>query len=118
VKTVWDEAESTALSDFIDDRDTVSSALLTVEARRVTLRVAAELLPRTDLLLADIRLVSLSTQLLESAGRLPDPSLRTPDAINLATALLIEDDIEVMLTYDTRLATAARTQGLAVAAPT
>ena len=114
VKAVWDEAESVALSDFIGDRETMSSALLTVEARRTTLRVAAELLPS---LLADIRLVSLSTQLLESTGRRPDPLLRTLDAIHLATALLIKDDVEMLLTYDTRLATAARAQGLAVAAP-
>jgi predicted nucleic acid-binding protein len=117
LKTVWNEAESTALAGYVGDQETVSSALLAVEARRSTLRVAAEMLPRTDLLLADVQLVELSEALLESAGRLPGPHLRTLDAIHLATALLIRDDIESLLTYDERLALAAREHGLPVVAP-
>jgi uncharacterized protein len=117
LKTVWNEAESVALSEFIGDRVTVSSALLAVEARRSTLRIAAEMLPRTDLVLADVRLVAISDTLLESAGRLPDPLLRTLDAIHLATALLIRTDVESLLTYDPQLAAAARAQGIPVAAP-
>jgi hypothetical protein len=74
--------------------------------------------PRTDLLLADVELVALSETLLEPAGRLPDPHLRTLDGIHLATALLIRDDIESLLAYDDRLAQAAREHGLPVVAPT
>jgi predicted nucleic acid-binding protein len=118
LKTVWNEAESTALAGYVGDQETVSSALLAVEARRSTLRVAAEMLPRTDLLLTDVQLVALSEALLESAGRLPAPHLRNLDAIHLATALLIRDDIESLLTYDERLALAAREHGLPVVAPT
>jgi len=117
LKTVWNEAESAALSEFIGDQETVSSALLAVEARRSMLRVAAEMLPRTDLLLADVELVAMSDTLLKSAGRLPYPHLRTLDAIHLATALLIREDVEALLTYDDRLATAARAHGIEVAAP-
>jgi predicted nucleic acid-binding protein len=111
---VWNEAESTALAEYVGDQVTVSSALLAVEARRSTLRVVAEMLPRTDLLLADVELVALSETLLEPAGRLPDPHLRTLDGIHLATALLIES----LLTYDDRLAQAAREHGLPVVVPT
>lgn len=51
-----------------------------VEARRTALRVAAELLPRTDLLLSNVKQIAMSDPLLESAGRLPDPLLRSLDA--------------------------------------
>jgi uncharacterized protein len=117
LKAVWDEAESVALSGFIGNRVTVSSKLLAVEARRSTLLVAETMLPRTDLVLADVRLIAVTDTVLESAGRLPDPVLRTLDAIHLATALLIREDVEALVTYDTRLAAAARAHGLTVATP-
>jgi predicted nucleic acid-binding protein len=117
LKTVWHETESDALSELIGGRPTVSSTLLAVEARRSTIRVATELLPRTDLLLGAVEKVALTDVILESAGLLPDPTLRTLGAIHLATALLIREDIEALLTYDDRLAAAARSHGIEVAAP-
>jgi len=50
-------------------------------------------------------------------SRLPDPLLRSPDTIHLATALLIREDLDELLTYDDRLAASARAHGLAVATP-
>ena len=117
LKTVWHEKESPALAEFLRDRPTVSSALLTVETRRSTLREDSALLPRADLLLEDVTQIELSAAVLESASRLPDPYLRTLDAIHLATALLIRDDIETVLTYDGRLREAAEAHGLPTAAP-
>jgi uncharacterized protein len=117
LKSVWEEPQSAALARAIDDRPVVSSALLRVEARRATLRVAAELLPRTDVLLADVTQIEIGTAVLESAGRLPDRYLRTLDAIHLATALLLRDELGVLLTYDERLADAARAHDVPVAAP-
>jgi hypothetical protein len=43
--------------------------------------------------------------------------LRSLDAIHLATALLIRDDVETVLTYDARLRDAAEAHGLPTAAP-
>jgi uncharacterized protein len=117
LKTVWHETESPALAEFLRDRPTVSSALLAVEARRSTLREDSNLLPRADLLLEDVTQIDLSAAVLESASRLPGPHLRTLDAIHLATALLIRDDIESVVTYDSRLLAAAEAHGLPTAAP-
>ncbi|WP_219415017.1 type II toxin-antitoxin system VapC family toxin [Pseudonocardia nigra] len=117
LKTVWQEPESAALSRAIGDKPTVSSALLAVEARRSTLRVAADQLPRTDLMLADVNQIELTPALLESASRLPDPMLRSLDAIHLATALLIREEVDVLLSYDQRLLDAAAEHGLPTAAP-
>lgn len=115
-----DEAEGPALDAYLRAATAlqlVSSRLLTVEARRGILRSRPAALPRLDTLLADVRQIDLSLPVIESASRLPDPLLRSLAAIHLATALLIRDDLEVLLTYDTRLAEAARAQGLATAAP-
>jgi predicted nucleic acid-binding protein len=117
LKSVWEEPESAALTAAIADKATVSSALLTVETRRSTLRVNSGMLPRADLLLDDVIQVEVSAAVLESASRLPGPHLRTLDAIHLATALLIRDDIETVITYDGRLREAAEAHGLPTAAP-
>ncbi len=95
----------------------VSSTLLTIEARRSTLRRAPQRLPRVDVLLGEVETVGVTQSVVESAGRLPDPVLRSLDAIHLATALLIREDLDALLTYDDRLAVAARSHGIEVAAP-
>lgn len=114
-----DEPEAAAMRQFMDetDPDLISSALLAVEARRAMLRNRPDGFPLVDLILHDVSLVSVSDAVIESAGRLPDPLLRSLDAIHLATALLVRDDVEAVLTYDDRLAAAAAAHGLAVAAP-
>jgi hypothetical protein len=43
--------------------------------------------------------------------------LRSLDAIHLATALMIRDDVDIVLAYDVRLREAAEAHGLPTAAP-
>lgn len=120
LKTVVDEPQSQALQTYLERVDGpafVSSSLLAVEARRGVLRNRPARLPRVDMALSRVTLLDVSGQVIESAGRLPDPRLRSLDAIHLATALLIRDDLHVLLTYDDRLAAAARTHGLTTASP-
>jgi predicted nucleic acid-binding protein len=117
LKTVWREAESQALLRAVGDRPTISSALLAVETRRSTLRVDAAMLPRADVLLGEVTQVELSNTLLESASRLPGAHLRTLDAIHLATALLIREELDVLLSYDQRLLAAADAHGIPTASP-
>jgi predicted nucleic acid-binding protein len=120
VKTLIEEPESAALGAYLDNarnRELISSALLSVETRRGVLRHRPASLPRADLALAGVSQLDVSHAVIEAAGRLPDRSLRSLDAIHLATALLIRDDVEAFVTYDTRLAEAARSHGLPVDAP-
>lgn len=120
LKTVLDEAESAVLLEYLDghpDGQLVSSSLLAVEARRGVLRHRPARLPRTDVLLGQIEQIGISDAVIESAGRLPDPMLRSLDAIHLATALIIKDDVEALLTYDARLREAAESHGLPTVAP-
>lgn len=120
LKSVLDEPQSAAMQSFLEDAGRpglVSSRLLAVEARRGTLRARPARLPRVDVTLAGVTLLDVSDAVIENAGRLPDPLLRTLDAIHLATALLIRADVDVLLTYDDRMASAARSHGIEVAAP-
>jgi predicted nucleic acid-binding protein len=118
IKLVKPEVHSDTLAAYLDVRDDlVSSSLLAVELRRGALRSAPRTLPRADLLLTRVEMIEMDATVVEAAGRLPDPMLRTLDAIHLATALLIRDEIDVLLTYDERLAEAARRHRVPTAAP-
>ena len=118
LRLVFPDDSTPALEGFLrSDPDLVSSTLLTIEARRGTLRRAPQRLPRVDVLLGEVQIIGITQSVVETAGRLPDPVLRSLDAIHLATALLIRDDVDALLTYDERLAIAARSHGIEVAAP-
>jgi hypothetical protein len=55
--------------------------------------------------------------LLHDAGTLPPPELRCLDAIHLATALRLGEELARFVAYNTRLADAARAVGLTVDSP-
>ncbi|HTF49139.1 MAG TPA: type II toxin-antitoxin system VapC family toxin [Pseudonocardia sp.] len=119
IKLVKEEAESLPLNEYLRSLQGprfTSSKLLAVEARG-TLRGAPKRLPRVDLMLDRVTQLEISDAVIETASRLPDPMLRTLDAIHLATALLIRDDIDVLLSYDDRLLAAAASHGLPTTAP-
>jgi predicted nucleic acid-binding protein len=120
VKLIWSERETPALQAFLRERPDatlVASALLVVETRRAVLREAPDQLARTDLMLTRVGQVGVTRSVLEAASRLPDPALRSLDAIHLATALQLDRDLEALVTYDSRLASAAGREGLTVVTP-
>jgi predicted nucleic acid-binding protein len=120
VKLIRGERETPALEAFLRERPEaplVSSALLVVETRRAVLRQAPDQLARADLLLTRLDQVDLTRAVLEAASRLPDPALRSLDALHLATALQFGRDLEALVTYDSRLAAAAGRQRLPVVTP-
>lgn len=95
----------------------LASDLVRTELRRAVARAVPEHLAATDALIARLRLVRLDAQLLDAAGRLGPPVLRTLDAIHLQSALLLGDELDALITYDARQADAARDAGLVVRAP-
>jgi uncharacterized protein len=54
---------------------------------------------------------------LDSAARLEPRSLRSLDAVHLATALSLGEDLGVMIAYDERLLDAAAQKGIPTANP-
>jgi len=62
----------------------------------------------------DITFLRLDESLVDRAGRLDPPILRSLDAIHLASALLLQDELDALVTYDRRLAQAAAQLGIRV----
>ena len=67
--------------------------------------------------LESVTLLQLLTEVFEIAGRLEPATMRSLDALHLAAALHLGDELEGLLTYDDRLATAAEAVGIPVVAP-
>lgn len=100
-----------------DGRLLWSCDLLRTEACRAARRVSAAALDAVQDRLERIALVSVTTVVFERAAQLGPPSLRTLDALHLAAALRLGEDLEGVVTYDVRLAQAAATLGLRTLAP-
>ena len=97
----------------------VTSALAVTEVRRAVGRVSSRrsLADRARLVLDGIALLSVDLPVLEAAATLKPQALRTLDAIHVASALSLGEDLLAFVTYDERQAGAARRAGLPVAVP-
>ncbi|MEE4025081.1 type II toxin-antitoxin system VapC family toxin [Gordonia sp. PKS22-38] len=119
VKLVVAEEETSALMSWLPDegRDLVSSDLARTELLRAVRRTADDRAREARVVLDSITLVPVTTRIFEAAGHLDPTVLRTLDAIHLTAALELGDDLEGIVTYDDRMADAARSHGIAVVAP-
>lgn len=118
VKLVVAERESASLREWCERQsELVVSDLSRTELSRAVRRVRPELMPRVRALLDALVLVALTGEILDAAGRLEPPALRSLDAIHLASALALGDDLDAFVTYDERQAQAATAYGLTVVTP-
>ena len=117
IKLVRWEPESAALRRELAGSALVSSSLLAVEARRAARRYGELALTRTNAALATITLIPLDSAVLDAAGDLNPPELRSLDALHLATVVSLGADLGRFHCYDARLANAARALGLEVSEP-
>lgn len=119
VKLVVAETETAALRAWLQeaDRTPVSCDLARTELMRAIRRAAPDRVIQARAVLDSITLVQLATSTFEEAGRLDPALLRTLDAVHLAAALELGDDLETIVTYDERLAEAAHNNGVPVTAP-
>jgi predicted nucleic acid-binding protein len=119
VKLVVQESETRALRTFLAQRGDrhVSSALLRTESLRAVRHIGGDALAAAREALRRIDLIAIDDRILDAAGTLDPRVLRTLDAIHLATALAVGDDLETLVTYDERMADGARLLGLAATAP-
>jgi predicted nucleic acid-binding protein len=108
-------AESQALIDYLsEDRLSAATSVLSdVEVRRALVRLAS----RGSDVGEHVRgffLIDLNRDIRDRAVQLP--GLRSLEAIHVATALSIGEDLD-FISYDDRLAAAARAEGLRVVQP-
>ena len=113
VKLVIEEPETVELRRYLETRTPrVSSALARVEVVRWVRAHGAQAVSRARELLKRIHLLRIDKYLLDSAAALDVPLLRSLDAIHLASAQTLGDDLEALVTYDRRMGDAAAVLGL------
>jgi predicted nucleic acid-binding protein len=118
VKLVTPEPETAALVAHLRRwTQAVSATLLRTEALRAAARNSAVSVLDTRRALRDLAFVDLTRDLLDQAGTAVPPELRSLDAIHLAAALSLGDDLDELVTYDVRLAAAANVCGLPTSSP-
>lgn len=117
LKLLVAEPETSAMRRwFVDQGPHWSSHLLRTEAMRASARLQlAE--PAVEAALGTVTLVLPAAPTFLVAGRLAPASLRSLDALHLATALELAPDVQGIVTYDTRLAEGAAAAGIAAVAP-
>lgn len=120
LKLLHQEAESAALADWLSARagtPVVSSALANVEVTRACRRVNPDALLAAKTLLAGLDVIPLTGAVIDEAGNVGETTLRSLDAIHLASALSIRSDLSTFIAYDHRLCDAATAAGLELVRP-
>lgn len=118
VKLAVREPESAALRAYLRRRrPLVSSSLARAEVARALQPLGETAVRRGHDVLAGIELIRVTDRILAAAGSLKPDDLRTLDAIHLATAQQIADNLSRIVTYDERMAAGARLAGWHAVAP-
>ncbi|MFN0029439.1 MAG: type II toxin-antitoxin system VapC family toxin [Acidimicrobiales bacterium] len=99
------------------DREPVACDVVRAELMRAVRRAAPDRVMQARAVLDSITLTEVTATLFEQAGRLDPPTLRSLDAVHLAAALDLGDDLSGFVTYDDRLAQAATANGIKVISP-
>ena len=96
----------------------ISSELARLEVKRAVFRINAEKLVVANEVLEQIQFTELDSQTLQLAEAFtPDITLRTLDAIHVASVLRITDAVKGIITYDKQMVTNAKNMGLKVLSP-
>ena len=120
VKFVLVEPETDALMKFLSGwPERISSVLARVEVLRAARRagVQRDVYRRAESVVARIGLVGIDDAVLGLAADLEPLGLSTLDAIHIATALSLGEELGGLVSYDARLSRAATSSGISVLAP-
>jgi predicted nucleic acid-binding protein len=118
VKLVVREPESGALRRFLRGQVArASCGLARVDVPRAVAAHGQAAAERVHRVLAGLHLIQLDEPLLDAAGGLEVAAVRSIDAVHLAAARELGEDLACVVTYDRRMRMAAATLGLPVADP-
>lgn len=121
VKLIRAEPESAALADWLDSQapaEWVSSTLIEVELPRALRRVDPTLISGVPVTLARVSRYEIDDVVRAAAAAYPDATLRSLDAIHLATAHAVFGSmLTAFVSYDNRLLAAAAELGLPTVVP-
>ncbi len=118
VKLVIEESESRELIEFFQGLPRpISSELAVVELIRAVRRLNPNGMDAARDVLKRINLMPVTVHILHRAALLTPTELRSLDAIHIASALELQEELEALVTYDDRFAAAATRQGITVKSP-
>ena len=118
VKLIIAEVGSDALRAWLEDRPRrAASAIARTEVLRAVRPEGPAAIAAARSILYAVDLVAIDDSILDAAALLRPPTLRTLDAIHLATALSIGEDLASFVTYDRRMIEGATALGLSTASP-
>jgi predicted nucleic acid-binding protein len=119
VKLVTEESDTPAVESALAHCEAAfSSRLAVVECTRAIARASDRTALATSAQIFEaLVLHEVNAAVLDKAATLTPSSLRSLDAIHLATALLLEQSDLAFVTFDDKLARAAEAQGLSVLQP-
>ena len=106
LKLVVRESGTAELQAWAEGRDLIASDL-----------VRAEALAQLRTVLTALPTLAITTSVCDRAAELDPTILRTLDAMHLACALQLSDELEGVVTYDQRMADACVVLGLPVVSP-
>jgi uncharacterized protein len=117
VKLAVSEPESRALRRYLSRKPLVASALARTEVARALLPLGSEAVERGEAVLRRVQMLRVNDRILTAAGKMMPPELRSLDAIHLASAHALGAGLRCVVTYDARLADAAKDRGCIVVCP-
>jgi len=117
LKTIFDEQERPELLRLLNSQST-SSRLSKIEVRRTVTRLALTKTAEVNLELEKINFLPISDPILMAAENFSSEiTLRTLDAIHIATVMSLEGSIEGLITYDKQMIANAKLLGIKVVSP-
>ena len=117
VKLIGPEPEGGALRTALAGSPTASSDLAKVEVLRAVNRRWPALAERAGSVLGGVVFVGMGAEVIRRAVMVQPTTVRSLDAIHIATALAFGNELDAMVTYDQRMAEAGRNSGIHVLAP-
>ena len=118
MKLIVTERETRALRAYLREHPVrLTSRVATVEVARAVARHRAPALGLLRTAFAGVGLIELNPEIAAAAGSLAPETLRTLDAIHVASALSLSGDLAAFVSYDARQTKAAAAAGLRVASP-
>ena len=119
LKLAFTEPESVQLREWLTQEQPVlvGSDLVRTETIRAVRRTFPEQLDRALTTLGLLNLLRVTPTAFRRASDLGPESLRSLDALHLASALELGEDLDGMITYDSRLTVACARHGVRVMAP-
>jgi uncharacterized protein len=120
VKLAVAERESAGLLSWLAEQPNlvqVSSSVIRVEVPRAVWRAEPSALPESYLVIRRTAEIELTDEVLSKAASVRPVTLHAINAIHLASALVLRQELTAFVSYDKRLLAAAKQAGLPTASP-